>query len=169
MSGLDVVWTDRTLVLYEQENLSKLWDILAAYAWIDTEMSAILSRLKGIIPSYQNRSNIQICDNSFTGLLPLSLLNLPNLSTLFLDGNQLVGPLPSHLVGVVTIEIIGRPKIPFHLHSSFQFLLFLASNAQQQNAELLLQQTILMSKSSRCYSAIANRVRAMSYWEKNRA
>nr|XP_023876990.1 receptor-like protein 9DC3 [Quercus suber] len=68
--------------------------------------------------------------NRFTGLLPLSLLNLPNLSTLFLDGNQLVGPLPSHLVGVVTIEIIGRPKIPFHLHSSFQFLLFLASNAQ---------------------------------------
>ena len=40
-----MVWTDRTLVLYEkQENLSKLWDILAVYAWIDTEMSAILSR-----------------------------------------------------------------------------------------------------------------------------
>jgi hypothetical protein len=39
MSGLDVVRTDRTLVYYEkQENLSKLWDILAVYAWIDTDV-----------------------------------------------------------------------------------------------------------------------------------
>ena len=34
-----MVWTDRTLVLYEkQENLSKLWDILAVYAWIDRDV-----------------------------------------------------------------------------------------------------------------------------------
>lgn len=38
-TGLDVVRTDRTLVFYEkQENLSKLWDILAVYAWIDTDV-----------------------------------------------------------------------------------------------------------------------------------
>uniref|UniRef100_A0A6M2F8J0 Rab-GAP TBC domain-containing protein n=1 Tax=Populus davidiana TaxID=266767 RepID=A0A6M2F8J0_9ROSI len=37
--GLDVHRTDRTLVFYEkQENLSKLWDILAVYAWIDTDV-----------------------------------------------------------------------------------------------------------------------------------
>ncbi|KAL6283884.1 hypothetical protein ACE6H2_014813 [Prunus campanulata] len=37
--GLDVVRTDRTLVFYEkQEHLSKLWDILAVYAWIDTDV-----------------------------------------------------------------------------------------------------------------------------------
>ncbi|KAG6600767.1 TBC1 domain family member 15 [Cucurbita argyrosperma subsp. argyrosperma] len=37
--GLDVVRTDRTLVFYEkQENLSKLWDILAVYAWIDKDI-----------------------------------------------------------------------------------------------------------------------------------
>ncbi|KAI9093190.1 hypothetical protein K1719_027204 [Acacia pycnantha] len=37
--GLDVVRTDRTLVFYEkQENLSKLWDILAVYAWIDIDV-----------------------------------------------------------------------------------------------------------------------------------
>ena len=31
--------TDRTLVFYEkQENLSKLWDILAVYAWIDKDV-----------------------------------------------------------------------------------------------------------------------------------
>ncbi|XP_024027436.1 GTPase-activating protein GYP7 [Morus notabilis] len=37
--GLDVVRTDRTLVFYEkQDNLSKLWDILAIYAWIDTDV-----------------------------------------------------------------------------------------------------------------------------------
>lgn len=37
--GLDVVRTDRTLVFYEkQDNLSKLWDILAVYAWIDTDV-----------------------------------------------------------------------------------------------------------------------------------
>ncbi|KAG5546403.1 hypothetical protein RHGRI_018550 [Rhododendron griersonianum] len=37
--GLDVVRTDRTLVFYEkQENLSKLWDILAVYAWFDTDV-----------------------------------------------------------------------------------------------------------------------------------
>ncbi|MBA0859792.1 hypothetical protein Goshw_010797, partial [Gossypium schwendimanii] len=37
--GLDVKRTDRSLVFYEkQENLSKLWDILAVYAWIDTDV-----------------------------------------------------------------------------------------------------------------------------------
>lgn len=37
--GLDVVRTDRTLVFYEkQENLSKLWDILAVYAWSDADV-----------------------------------------------------------------------------------------------------------------------------------
>ncbi|XVE50560.1 hypothetical protein DITRI_Ditri01bG0172500 [Diplodiscus trichospermus] len=37
--GLDVIRTDRTLVFYEkQENLSKLWDILSVYAWIDTDV-----------------------------------------------------------------------------------------------------------------------------------
>ncbi|PSS16270.1 TBC1 domain family member 15 like [Actinidia chinensis var. chinensis] len=37
--GLDVVRTDRTLVFYEkQQNLSKLWDILAVYAWFDTDV-----------------------------------------------------------------------------------------------------------------------------------
>ncbi|KAI3456971.1 hypothetical protein Pfo_013634 [Paulownia fortunei] len=37
--GLDVVRTDRTLVFYEkQENLSKLWDILAVYAWFDSDV-----------------------------------------------------------------------------------------------------------------------------------
>ncbi|CAN6976431.1 unnamed protein product [Brassica oleracea var. botrytis] len=37
--GLDVNRTDRTLVFYEKkENLSKLWDILALYAWIDDDV-----------------------------------------------------------------------------------------------------------------------------------
>lgn len=37
--GLDVIRTDRTLLFYEnQDNLSKLWDILAVYAWIDTDI-----------------------------------------------------------------------------------------------------------------------------------
>ncbi|XWS27887.1 hypothetical protein CRYUN_Cryun25bG0018600 [Craigia yunnanensis] len=37
--GLDVIRTDRTLVFYEkQEHLSKLWDILSVYAWIDTDV-----------------------------------------------------------------------------------------------------------------------------------
>ncbi|KAG8386159.1 hypothetical protein BUALT_Bualt03G0120100 [Buddleja alternifolia] len=37
--GLDVVRTDRTLVFYEkQDNLSKLWDILAVYAWFDSDV-----------------------------------------------------------------------------------------------------------------------------------
>lgn len=37
--GLDVLRTDRTLVFYEkQENLSKLWDILAVYAWVDKDV-----------------------------------------------------------------------------------------------------------------------------------
>ncbi|PIA26758.1 hypothetical protein AQUCO_08900011v1, partial [Aquilegia coerulea] len=37
--GLDVVRIDRTLVFYEkQEHLSKLWDILAVYAWINIDV-----------------------------------------------------------------------------------------------------------------------------------
>lgn len=39
MIGLDVLRTDRTMVFYEnKENLSKLWDILAVYAWIDKDV-----------------------------------------------------------------------------------------------------------------------------------
>ncbi|GMH24976.1 hypothetical protein Nepgr_026819 [Nepenthes gracilis] len=37
--GLDVIRTDRTLVFYEkQENLAKLWDVLAVYALIDGDV-----------------------------------------------------------------------------------------------------------------------------------
>ncbi|VAI40943.1 unnamed protein product [Triticum turgidum subsp. durum] len=37
--GLDVLRTDRSMLFYEKkENLSKLWDILAVYAWIDKEV-----------------------------------------------------------------------------------------------------------------------------------
>ncbi|PKA52612.1 hypothetical protein AXF42_Ash001593 [Apostasia shenzhenica] len=37
--GLDVLRTDRSLVFYEKkENLAKLWDILAVYAWIDKDV-----------------------------------------------------------------------------------------------------------------------------------
>ncbi|KNA13724.1 hypothetical protein SOVF_114250 [Spinacia oleracea] len=37
--GLDVKRTDRALVFYEkQENLAKLWDVLAIYAWIDGDV-----------------------------------------------------------------------------------------------------------------------------------
>ncbi|KAI3753894.1 hypothetical protein L2E82_25959 [Cichorium intybus] len=37
--GLDVIRTDRTLMFYEkQENLAKLWDILAVYAWFDKDV-----------------------------------------------------------------------------------------------------------------------------------
>ncbi|PKA48684.1 hypothetical protein AXF42_Ash018501 [Apostasia shenzhenica] len=37
--GLDVLRTDRTLMFYEkQENLAKLWDILAVYAWVDMDV-----------------------------------------------------------------------------------------------------------------------------------
>ncbi|CAL5401046.1 unnamed protein product [Camellia sinensis] len=47
-NGLDVVRTDRTLVLYEkQENLSKLWDIHAVYAWFDIDV--------GYCQGYSNR------------------------------------------------------------------------------------------------------------------
>lgn len=39
MLGLDVKRTDRTLVFYEKdENLSKLWDILAVYSWFDKDV-----------------------------------------------------------------------------------------------------------------------------------
>lgn len=39
MAGLDVVRTDRTLMFYEkQENLAKLWDVLAVYAWHDKDV-----------------------------------------------------------------------------------------------------------------------------------
>ncbi|XP_047974871.1 TBC1 domain family member 15-like [Salvia hispanica] len=37
--GLDVVRTDRTLMFYEkEENLSRLWDILSVYAWLDADV-----------------------------------------------------------------------------------------------------------------------------------
>lgn len=37
--GLDVLRTDRTLKFYEKQgNLSKLWDVLAVYSWIDRDV-----------------------------------------------------------------------------------------------------------------------------------
>ncbi|PKI67661.1 hypothetical protein CRG98_011874 [Punica granatum] len=46
--GLDVIRTDRTLVFYEkQQNLSKLWDILAVYAWVDTDIGYCQEKLGG--------------------------------------------------------------------------------------------------------------------------
>lgn len=38
-SGLDVVRTDRMLQFYaSQQNMSKLWDILAVYCWLDPDI-----------------------------------------------------------------------------------------------------------------------------------
>ncbi|XP_021631580.1 rab GTPase-activating protein 22 isoform X2 [Manihot esculenta] len=40
--GLDVVRTDRTLVFYESEtNQAKLWDVLAVYAWVDSDIGYV--------------------------------------------------------------------------------------------------------------------------------
>lgn len=59
MPGLDVIRTDRTLVFYEkQENLSKLWDILAVYAWTDKDVGYCQGGYKSIIeegfPDYRS-------------------------------------------------------------------------------------------------------------------
>jgi hypothetical protein len=59
-TGLDVLRTDRTMVFYEnKENLSKLWDILAVYAWIDKDVGYCQGEL------YQtcrgNSSRVQKC------------------------------------------------------------------------------------------------------------
>ena len=45
-------------------------------------------------------NNFLLLGNISIGLVPSSLLNLPNLSTLCLDNNQLVGPLPNHVSGL---------------------------------------------------------------------
>ncbi|XP_057985021.1 uncharacterized protein LOC110663353 isoform X1 [Hevea brasiliensis] len=40
--GLDVVRTDQTLVFYESEtNQAKLWDVLAVYAWVDSDIGYV--------------------------------------------------------------------------------------------------------------------------------
>ncbi|KAF3960166.1 hypothetical protein CMV_015097 [Castanea mollissima] len=48
---------------------------------------------------------LDLSNNSFSGLLPSSLFNLPNLSTLDLGYNQLVGPVPSHVSGLNLIVL----------------------------------------------------------------
>ncbi|KAK7842869.1 receptor-like protein cf-9 like protein, partial [Quercus suber] len=40
-------------------------------------------------------------------MLPLSLLNLPNLSTLSLDNNQVFGPLPNHVSGLLNLNVLS--------------------------------------------------------------
>ncbi len=58
MIGLDVLRTDRTMVFYEnKENLSKLWDILAVYAWIDKDVGYCQGELLYLscAPSVQNK------------------------------------------------------------------------------------------------------------------
>ena len=45
-------------------------------------------------------------------MLPLSLFNLPNLSSLYLNNNQLVGPIPNHVSGLLNLNELS-------LHSNF--------------------------------------------------
>ncbi|KAA3467495.1 TBC1 domain family member 15 isoform X1 [Gossypium australe] len=47
--GLDVKRTDRTLLFYDKpENLSKLWDILSVYAWIDIDVGYCQARMSDL-------------------------------------------------------------------------------------------------------------------------
>lgn len=40
--GLDVVRTDGALAFYESEiNQAKLWDVLAVYAWVDSDIGYV--------------------------------------------------------------------------------------------------------------------------------
>lgn len=49
--GLDIVRTDRTLVFYENEtNQAKLWDVLAIYAWRDTDIGYVQGNLLVLCP-----------------------------------------------------------------------------------------------------------------------
>jgi len=58
MTGLDVLRTDRTLVFYEKpENLSKLWDILAVYAWLDQDVGYCQGNSSYVCPA-RNRELI---------------------------------------------------------------------------------------------------------------
>lgn len=58
-----MVRTDRTLIFYEkQENLAKLWDILAVYAWFDKDVGYC----QGVCPN--------LSDSVFLCHCPISLM-----------------------------------------------------------------------------------------------
>ncbi|GMP45938.1 hypothetical protein CsSME_00014272 [Camellia sinensis var. sinensis] len=49
--GLDVIRTDRALVFYESEaNQTKLWNILAIYAWVDNSIGYVQGIMKAVDP-----------------------------------------------------------------------------------------------------------------------
>lgn len=74
-SGLDVNRTDRTLVFYEKkENLSKLWDILALYAWIDNDVGYCQGKQLNI-KKEQGLSFVQALIDSYVLIYLLFLLS----------------------------------------------------------------------------------------------
>ncbi|KAK7832340.1 receptor-like protein cf-9, partial [Quercus suber] len=68
------------------------------FVLFDLALSTSLSIIISLLPSLQ--CHHALLYSILVSLLPSSLFNLPNLSTLDLGYNQLVGPLPSHVSGL---------------------------------------------------------------------
>ncbi|KAL4607791.1 hypothetical protein ACB092_09G200400 [Castanea dentata] len=66
--------------------------------------------LNGTLPSWLFNFPSLYLDLSYNklhGSIPRSLLNLPNLSTLILDNNQLISPLPNHVSGLLNLNVLS--------------------------------------------------------------
>ncbi|ONK74755.1 uncharacterized protein A4U43_C03F9820 [Asparagus officinalis] len=108
--GLDVLRTDRTLVFYEkQENLSKLWDILAVYAWIDKDVGYCQGMSDICSPM------IIILDNEADSFFCFERL-MRRLRGNFRCTNQSVG-VESQLQSLAEITQVLDPKLHQHLET----------------------------------------------------
>ncbi|PIN24289.1 Serine/threonine protein kinase [Handroanthus impetiginosus] len=101
-SEIQILWLNN-----QEVGLSGRIDVLAnmtqlAQVWLHANM------LSGAIPdlsSCKNLFDLQLRDNRFTGVLPPSLMNLPQLLNITLQNNKLQGPYPQFPSTVVNVTI----------------------------------------------------------------
>ncbi|KAK6132924.1 hypothetical protein DH2020_033308 [Rehmannia glutinosa] len=125
--GLDVVRTDRTLVFYEkQENLSKLWDILAVYSWFDLDVGycqGMSDLCSPMIMLLEDEADAFWCfERLMRRLNSVEKDILLMVSLLCTDSS--VG-VESQLINLASVTQVVDPKLHQHLEFSFGDSLYL--------------------------------------------
>ncbi|KAF3948055.1 hypothetical protein CMV_025895 [Castanea mollissima] len=99
-------------LLLDETNMSSirpnsLMNLSSSFTTLSLNDCYLQGKLQNYILYLSGVQTLDLSYNHFSGLMPLSLLNLPNLSTLILDNNQLVSPLPNYVSGLLNLNVLS--------------------------------------------------------------